>query len=174
MRKLSAHWVPRLLTLDQKRVRMNISNVRLTQGWLRSNKSEFGHGLISVDENWIHYYTPETKITVQTVDCKGGTGLKKSKNCFSFWESNDDCFGDGHEVILIDYLQKRKTITGAHATHHYFISRKEGLAGKRPHLQEKKPCFTKTAHRLTSQLLPWRKSPNYGLNCLTICLTQQI
>ena len=38
MRKLSAHWVPPLLTLDQKRVRMNISNALLVQ--LRRNKSE--------------------------------------------------------------------------------------------------------------------------------------
>ena len=29
MRKLSARWVPRLLTVDKKRVRMNISNVLL-------------------------------------------------------------------------------------------------------------------------------------------------
>ncbi|XP_026319343.1 protein GVQW3-like [Hyposmocoma kahamanoa] len=31
MRKLSARWVPRLLTLDQKLVRMNISNALLAQ-----------------------------------------------------------------------------------------------------------------------------------------------
>ena len=37
MRKLSARWVPRLLTVDQKRVRMNISNAVLAQ--FRRNKS---------------------------------------------------------------------------------------------------------------------------------------
>ena len=31
MRKLSARWVPRLLTVDQKRVRMKISNALLAQ-----------------------------------------------------------------------------------------------------------------------------------------------
>ena len=31
MRKLSAHWMPCLLTLDQKRVQMNISNALLVQ-----------------------------------------------------------------------------------------------------------------------------------------------
>ena len=39
MRKLSARWVPRLLKVDQKRVRMNISNALLAQ--FRRNKSEF-------------------------------------------------------------------------------------------------------------------------------------
>ncbi|GFU15790.1 histone-lysine N-methyltransferase SETMAR [Trichonephila clavipes] len=37
MRKLSARWVPRLLTLDQKRVRMNISNALWAQ--FKRNKS---------------------------------------------------------------------------------------------------------------------------------------
>ena len=60
IRKFSARWVPRLLTVDQKRVRMNISNPLLAQ--FRRNKTEFWRRLIIVDETWIHHYTPETKI----------------------------------------------------------------------------------------------------------------
>ena len=60
MRKLSARWVPRLLTVDQKRVRMNISNALLAH--FGRNKSEFWCRLIPVDETWIHHYTPEIKI----------------------------------------------------------------------------------------------------------------
>src|SRR5436190_24157904 len=48
MRKLSAHWVPRFLTLDQKRIRMKISRALLAQ--FRLNKSEFCRRLITVDE----------------------------------------------------------------------------------------------------------------------------
>ncbi|GFT95559.1 histone-lysine N-methyltransferase SETMAR [Trichonephila clavipes] len=40
MRKLFARWVPHLLTLDQNRVRMNVSTTLLAQ--FRRNKSEFG------------------------------------------------------------------------------------------------------------------------------------
>ncbi|GFX30089.1 histone-lysine N-methyltransferase SETMAR [Trichonephila clavipes] len=47
MRKLSALWMPRLLTLDQKHVRMNIPNALLAQ--FRRNKSEFWSRLITVD-----------------------------------------------------------------------------------------------------------------------------
>ena len=60
MRKLSARWVPRLLTVGQKRVRMNISNALLAQ--FRRNKYEFWRRLITVDETWIHHNTPEIKI----------------------------------------------------------------------------------------------------------------
>ncbi|GFS87604.1 histone-lysine N-methyltransferase SETMAR [Trichonephila clavipes] len=40
MRRLSTRWEPHLLTLEQKRVRMNISNALLAQ--FRRNKSSFG------------------------------------------------------------------------------------------------------------------------------------
>ncbi|KYN21168.1 hypothetical protein ALC57_06462, partial [Trachymyrmex cornetzi] len=39
MRKLTARWVPRLLTLDQKRIRMNISKALLER--FKRNKSDF-------------------------------------------------------------------------------------------------------------------------------------
>ncbi|GFT66440.1 histone-lysine N-methyltransferase SETMAR [Trichonephila clavipes] len=48
MRKLSARWVLRLLTLGQKRVRMNISNTLLAQ--FRRKKSEFWRRLTTVGE----------------------------------------------------------------------------------------------------------------------------
>ena len=78
-----------------------------------------------------------------------------------FWDSNG--------VILIDYLQKGKTITGASI----FDKLKAELAEKQPHLQKKNPVSPRQEH-LIPQLLPWRKSTNYGLNCLTIRLTHQI
>ena len=90
MRKLSARWVPRLLTADQKRVRMNISNALLVQ--FRRNKSEFWRRLITVDETWIHHYTPETKIKFKQWTAKGEPAPKKSKNCFFGWESDGHCF----------------------------------------------------------------------------------
>src|SRR5436190_21585100 len=86
MRKLSARWVPRLLTLDQKRVRMKVSRALLVQ--FRRTKSEFWRRLITVDETWIHHYTPETKIQSKQWTAKGEPAPKKAKN----WESDDDCF----------------------------------------------------------------------------------
>ncbi|XP_037903874.1 protein GVQW3-like [Hermetia illucens] len=48
MKKLPARWVPRLLTLDQIRDRMNISNALLAR--LKCNKSEFWRRVMAVDE----------------------------------------------------------------------------------------------------------------------------
>ena len=112
MTKLSARWVPRLLTLDQKRVRMNISNALLAQ--FRRNKSEFWRRLITVDETWIHHYAPETKIQSKQWIAKGEPAPKKAKTAFSAGKVMATVFWDSHGVIFIDYLQKGKTITGAY------------------------------------------------------------
>ncbi|GFX56264.1 histonelysine Nmethyltransferase SETMARlike [Trichonephila clavipes] len=82
-------------------------------------------------------------------------------------------FWDRHGVILIDYLQKGKTLTGAYYT--YLLDKlKAELVEKRPHLQKKKVLFHPDKYRLTPQWLSWQKSTNYDLNCLTICRTHQI
>ena len=47
MRKLSARWVPREQCLSM----------------FQRNPKEFLRRYVTVDETWIHYYTPETKIS---------------------------------------------------------------------------------------------------------------
>ncbi|KAL6265845.1 hypothetical protein P5V15_002666 [Pogonomyrmex californicus] len=71
IRKLSARWMPRLLILDQKRIRMNISKVLLE----RFKRNEFLcrrffasiHNCRNLDPP-LHF---RDKRTVKTVDCKG-------------------------------------------------------------------------------------------------------
>ena len=59
MKKLSARWVPRSLTFENKRNRETDSEVDLAL--LRRNPSGFPRQYINVDETWIHFHTPETK-----------------------------------------------------------------------------------------------------------------
>ncbi|KYN18346.1 hypothetical protein ALC57_09342 [Trachymyrmex cornetzi] len=67
MRKLTARCVPRLLTLDQKRIRMNFSKALLER--FKRNESDFLRRLITVDESWVHHSWNER--TIKTVDCEG-------------------------------------------------------------------------------------------------------
>lgn len=171
MRKLSARWVPRLLTLDQKRVRMNISKALLAQ--FRRNKPEFWRRLITVDETWVHHYTPETKEQSKQWIAKGEPAPKKAKTVSSAGKVMASVFWDSRGIILIDYLEKGKTITGA-----YYASLldklKTEIVTKRPHLRKKRCCFIKTMRRLTPQRLQWLKSMNCGLICLTTLLIRRI
>lgn len=52
MRKLSAQWVPRLLTLDNKRNYVNTSKQCLTL--FKHNWKEFLRHFMTIDETWIH------------------------------------------------------------------------------------------------------------------------
>ncbi|KAL6255483.1 hypothetical protein P5V15_013817 [Pogonomyrmex californicus] len=68
MRKLSARWVPHLLTLDQKRIRMNISKALLER--FKRNESDFLRRFIIVDDLDPPLHSRDKRI-VKTVDCKG-------------------------------------------------------------------------------------------------------
>jgi DNA-binding Xre family transcriptional regulator len=59
MKKLCARWVPRLLTADQKRTHMKISEQCLER--FNKNKTDFVRQFIAMDEIWIRHYTPESK-----------------------------------------------------------------------------------------------------------------
>jgi len=59
MKKLSARWVPRLLTVDNKRMRL--STLKQCLELFKRNPKEFLRRVVTVDETWIHHYTPETK-----------------------------------------------------------------------------------------------------------------
>ena len=60
MKKLSARWVQRLLTIDHKRNRVTTSIECLAL--FNRNKDEFLRRFVTVDETWIHHNTPETKV----------------------------------------------------------------------------------------------------------------
>ena len=51
---------------SQKRARVVASEQSL--GMFQRNSKEFLRRYVTVDEAWIHYYTPETKKSVENVD----------------------------------------------------------------------------------------------------------
>jgi hypothetical protein len=59
MKKLCSRWMPRLLIADQKCPRMKISEQCLER--FNINKTDFVCRFNTIDENWIHHYTPESK-----------------------------------------------------------------------------------------------------------------
>ncbi|GFW26157.1 mariner transposase [Trichonephila clavipes] len=59
MGKLCARWVPSLLTLEQKQCREDVSIECLAK--FPSNEAEFLLRFITMEETWVHHFTPETK-----------------------------------------------------------------------------------------------------------------
>jgi len=105
MRKLSARWVPRLLTPQNKRNRETTSEQCLTL--FKRNTKEFLRRFVTVDETWIHWYTPETKEQLKQWTSPGEPAQKKAKAgkimATVFWDS---------QGVIYDYLEKAKMVTG--------------------------------------------------------------
>ena len=59
IRKLFARWVPRLFTIDQKRIRVIISEQNLA--YFHCNIKEFLCQFVTMDETWTHHYIPESR-----------------------------------------------------------------------------------------------------------------
>jgi histone-lysine N-methyltransferase SETMAR len=109
MKKLCARWVPRLLIADQKLIRMKISEQLL--GHFNKNKTDFMHQFITMNETWIHHYTPECK--QQSKRKKAGCSApKKARSVPSAGKVMASVFWNAEGILFINYLEKGRTITG--------------------------------------------------------------
>ena len=77
MRKLSARWVPRLLAPDNERNSETTTEQCLTL--FKCNPKEVLRRFVTVDETWIHWYTPETKEQSKQWTSPGERAPKKAK-----------------------------------------------------------------------------------------------
>lgn len=154
MRKLSARWVPRLLTLDHKRNRVTTSKECLAM--FSRNPGEFLRRFVTVDETWIHHNTPETKEQSKQWVARGERGPKKFKQSLSANKVMATVFWDARGVIHIDYLEKGKTITGEYYSK--LLDRFDVvLKQKRPHLAKKKVLFHQDNARVHTCLVTMAK-----------------
>ena len=114
MKKLCARWVPQLLTIDQKRIRVTISEKNLA--YLNRNPKEFLRRFVTMDETWIHHYTLKSREGSKQWIKPGESAPKRPKTQQSARKVMVSVFWDGHGIIFIDYLEKGRTITGAYYT----------------------------------------------------------
>lgn len=112
LRKESARWVPRLLSNDHKKVRMGAALFFLSA--YQEEEESLLQRIVTGDETWVYHYTPECKrSSMQWVE-KGGRLPKKCKTVFSACKVLATIFWDYRGVILIDYLDKGKTVNAAY------------------------------------------------------------
>ena len=110
MRKLSARWVPRLLTIDQKHTRRTLSRTNLNL--FEEDPANFLKRFVTMDETWVHHFTPEAKQQSKQWKHPGSPPPKKAKTVPSAGKVMASLFWDADGILLIDYLQKGQTING--------------------------------------------------------------
>lgn len=138
MKKICARWVPRLLTPEQKRIRMRTSLECLEL--FKKDSMDFLRRFVTVDETWIHHYTPETKQQSKQWTARGEPTPKKAKTVPSAGKVMATVFWDSKGILLIDYLQKGKTITGEYYAN-LLDKLKTAVVEKRPGMTKKKVLF---------------------------------
>ena len=115
MSKVSARWVLRLLTPDQKFSRLVMSEANLAR--LEADPDRF----LTQDECWVHHFEPETK--KQSMQWKHSTSAPKAKVMASvFW--------DAKVIVFIDCLQKGNTINGEYYAK--LLRELQAIKSKRP------------------------------------------
>ena len=111
MRKLTACWVPKSLNDEQMATRASVCSTLLKR--FRS-KDDFLLCLVTVDETWVHYYEPENKAQSCQWVGPGSLRPKKFKTQPSAGKVMATVFWDAKGVIMLDFLPKRRTITGVY------------------------------------------------------------
>jgi transposase len=117
VRKLSARWVLRLRTVDQKqnRVRCPKDNLQLYQ----RNPRDFRCCFVTADKTWKHHYTPEAKEQTKQWVPSGESAPKKAKTVPSTGKFMATVFWDSQGIILIN-IWKRVKLLQVHPIHHYW------------------------------------------------------
>lgn len=138
MRKLCARWVPHLLNADQKQMRKRFSQQCLDR--FKRDPTDFVRRFVTMDETWVHHYTPETKQQSKQWVKAGGPAPKKAKSIPSAGKVMASVFWDAKGILLIDYLEKGRTITGKYYSN--LLDQLDAkIREKRPGLKKKKIIF---------------------------------
>jgi len=113
MKKVSAHWVSRMLGLTdkQKQNRVDVCINLLCR--LQALPQILLHGIVTQDENWVHHFDPETKRQSMVWKHASSPTPKKFKVTYPIcWESRGYCLWNSKGVIMRDHLPKGSTVTG--------------------------------------------------------------
>ena len=110
MKKVSARWVPRMLTDAQKQTRLNISKTSLEL--FQRDPDLFLARFVTMDETWLHHYDPETKRQSMAWKRPSSPTPKKFKTQPSAGKIMGSVFWDSQGLIMIEYLEHGATITG--------------------------------------------------------------
>ncbi|XP_045458103.1 histone-lysine N-methyltransferase SETMAR-like [Melitaea cinxia] len=110
MTKVSARWVPRMLTTPQKQQRVECSGAFLDL--CNEDKDGVLSRIVTGDKTWVHHYEPESKQDSMQWHKKGTAPPKKLKVSQSAGKLMATVFWDSEGILLIDYQDKGFSITG--------------------------------------------------------------
>ena len=138
MRRISARWIPHLVTKEQKLARVRISKQLLKQ-FPKYNNRSFAN-IITGNEMWVHFYEPKRKIQNKIWATKGGKRPCIAKHTMSIKKVMYVIFFTNQGPAIQIAVPKGKSVNARlykgnvfHKLKKYFLSRRPavGLCGVR-------------------------------------------
>ena len=149
MRRVSARWVPRLLTPAQMGVR-----VKMCHEYHRKYKEEgdnFLNRVITCDETWIHFYEPESKRQSSVWKHPSSPSPTKALVSKSAGKVMAIIFCDIYGVLLNHFVPTKTTVTGSY---YATLLRSELMSA----IRKKRPCLLTTGFYLHHDNAPCHSS----------------
>lgn len=110
MFKVSARWIPRLLTPEQKQVRKETS--REVLDLFNEDPEDFLGRLVTQDETWVPHFDPESNAESRQWKHPASPPPKKCRVVRSAGKVMVTVFWDADGVLLVDFLEQGRTING--------------------------------------------------------------
>ena len=110
VRKISARWVPHLLTDEQKRPWVKVAK-KLLQMFTKYDKKQFAN-VVTGDETWVHYFEPVRKVSNKIWATKHSKRPIIAKRSLSTKKVLYAIFFSGEGVAIKVPVKKGKSITG--------------------------------------------------------------
>jgi len=124
-----------MLKPDQKQNRVSLSKRHLSR--MTQDPTDFWRRFVTVDETWIHQYTPESRQATRVWTASDERPPTLVRTATSTKKTLATVFWDMHGILLIDYMPTGSTITGEYYAR-LLDQLKHAIVTKRPGLQRKK------------------------------------
>jgi [histone H3]-lysine36 N-dimethyltransferase SETMAR len=107
MRRVSAKFVPKLLTMEQKQLRVEVAQDMLNTA---TSDPDFMNTVITGDESWVYGYDPETKVQSSQWKHSSSPRPKKARQVRSHVKVMLTVFFDHRGVVHHEYAPQDQTI----------------------------------------------------------------
>ena len=131
MSKVTARWVPRLLTDEMKAERLRCSNTLLNHA---NDTPNFFDRLVTVDESWVYQYDPEMKYQSKEWRTASEGAPRKAQRSRSSVKVMLTVFWDAEGVIMTDFLTQGNNMNKEHYSK-LILSLRSEYRKKRPQKQ---------------------------------------
>ncbi|XP_049273386.1 protein GVQW3-like [Rhipicephalus sanguineus] len=108
IKRVAAKFLPKLLTVEQKQLRVEVSQDMLD---FTSSDPNFMNTIITGDESWVHEYDPETKSQSSHWKHSSSPRPKKTREVRSNIKVMLSAFFDSRGVVHHEYAPQGQTIT---------------------------------------------------------------